>query len=930
MPARLVTSPKTYVYTKNEAGVLYNLSSYVVSGRVQRLINQVSSAEVTLRNPYKRFTTPSQGVAFHPMDPITIYLERVPGFPVRVFTGYLDTTPYYQLYPGTITLQASCTLKRLLYSYFDPSLPYVIAFFEKYGWINTGQGSIISQQAFNSKNAATQADVNAGKQPFTDLQDGSLAKLLWAILFDIGEWRDSNIYIENLPTGANGIAARMAQLMKSIQKGEEAAASDFTLFLNKVVGGGSQGSGGGTGGATINLSGKLDVYTWAAAVLQAMSLPVTTDNIKALTGWANEESGGQWGTGQNDDPLTTHNPLNTTQHETGSTIMPGGSTAGVQQYPDWNTGVKAAVDTLTLGSYASIVNLLKGGHPSASEFANAIVSSPWGTLDGAGIARLIQAANPPSNLTSGTGAATASAGSSIASSVTGVISSVFGSSSGSSSGSGGSSSGNNGKSALGNIFPFGTKGIFVERTDAGVDFQVPDGTSIGAIASGTFGVWQKNWFPINGIDQPIMGITLDTPIDGFHSWYIAEGVTPDQSKVGKHVNAGDSIGTTHNNGSGIETGWGNASSTQQAASGDSVTPEGSDFANYIGVPISASQHVPLDWSKLKPGANTGGSGGAGSGGAGTTSGSAEAFVAELQFPSVEDQVTAIALGAEHKGLMHDQSLMPFVQQVTQASMRSFQSLPNGDFYAFYPDYFGEMGHHKPYWMIRDIEILSGGINLTDDALATHVFAVGDNTWPVNNELLNMLFSAGTVNVFNAFLGKGIVDAPTAKGKGDMGSLMNASEAVKFIQRYGARPLVQNYPMVRSPIFEMLLAYQQFLLAWSNQFKTPFTFTFMPELFPGGKVGFPDHGIQMYINSVTHEWNYEEGGFTTTADLSAPALLEGVNSANFPDIPPFMVQAMVEPVQTPSKADVKQALQSVASIVDQSVSQITGELFGNPF
>jgi hypothetical protein len=169
MPQRLISSPKAYVYTKDASGTLYDLTNYVVSGTVDRKIDQVSTATVTLRNPQRAFTTASSngefhGAAFHPQDPITIYLDRGvgSGYPVRVFTGYLDATPYYQLYPGTITLEASCTLKRLLYSFFDPSLPYMIEFFTQYGWINQGNGSLVSSQAYDAKQTTTQADVNAG------------------------------------------------------------------------------------------------------------------------------------------------------------------------------------------------------------------------------------------------------------------------------------------------------------------------------------------------------------------------------------------------------------------------------------------------------------------------------------------------------------------------------------------------------------------------------------------------------------------------------------------------------------------------------------------------------------------------------------------------------------------------------------------------
>jgi hypothetical protein len=57
--------------------------------------------------------------------------------------------------------------------------------------------------------------------------------------------------------------------------------------------------------------------------------------------------------------------------------------------------------------------------------------------------------------------------------------------------------------------------------------------------------------------------------------------------------------------------------------------------------------------------------------------------------------------------------------------------------------------------------------------------------------------------------------------------------------------------------------------WSRQFLTTATFTFMPEIFPGGLVAFPNHSLQVYVESVTHTFDYESG-FTTEAEISAPA------------------------------------------------------------
>jgi hypothetical protein len=51
---------------------------------------------------------------------------------------------------------------------------------------------------------------------------------------------------------------------------------------------------------------------------------------------------------------------------------------------------------------------------------------------------------------------------------------------------------------------------------------------------------------------------------------------------------------------------------------------------------------------------------------------------------------------------------------------------------------------------------------------------------------------------------------------------------------------------------------------------------MPELYPGGIVAMEDHGVQCYIDSVTHSFDYESG-FTTQANLSSPAAIGGKSS-----------------------------------------------------
>src|SRR5438105_932356 len=92
---RLVYPPKVWVFVKTENGDVLDLTDYVIRGEVKRVISAASSATITLRNPNHLFTTHGKKHAIlHPMDPITIYMQRFNGHHVQVFTGYLDTTPY--------------------------------------------------------------------------------------------------------------------------------------------------------------------------------------------------------------------------------------------------------------------------------------------------------------------------------------------------------------------------------------------------------------------------------------------------------------------------------------------------------------------------------------------------------------------------------------------------------------------------------------------------------------------------------------------------------------------------------------------------------------------------------------------------------------------------------------------------------------------
>lgn len=286
-------------------------------------------------------------------------------------------------------------------------------------------------------------------------------------------------------------------------------------------------------------------------------------------------------------------------------------------------------------------------------------------------------------------------------------------------------------------------------------------------------------------------------------------------------------------------------------------------------------------SSGSPDANTGTDGGGGN--SAEQIAKAAAFSTILSFPSAVNSVESIALTGQ-RSMLNDEPLFPFIQQICEASLRSFMSMPDGKFYAFYPDYFGGFGR-QPYWEIEDIEVISGRIDLSDDNLATHVFIVGDtqpgqSTFSYGSiDWMDKVNTTGVITLFNA-MQTGFLNGPPSDTNGSQNvnkktGKLDKDQTLRFLQKYGARRYYEAVPAVRSPIYETFLAFQKFCLLWAKQFETTFEFTFMPELFPGGIVAFPEHGIQCYVEEVSHSGSYEQG-FTTVAKLSAPAALKNAD------------------------------------------------------
>lgn len=698
---RLVYAPRAYAYVATEHHGVFNLSPYITRGSVNRVVNAPSSAEIEFRNPNMMFTRESRtkkGPYFRPMDRITIWLERIRGFPVQVFTGYIDTAPYLQLYPGPCTITASCTLKRLHNIYWDMGLSYTANWLRKYGWeTSRSSGTILGSNA-------ERRDLDPGDPQLTD---GSIGDLLYGTLLDVADWPKDSIHIETLP---EKVIEKVTNIWLTYMEDSKLVAEGIEDMISKYIG-----------------SGQADASSKAKdrSVGKAIEKTLDPDAFK---------SGGKLRTGSDSAVASSSGGTKGTRYQAIVARANKMHQLAMAGLPYSNARVESqiwdAMDNQGYDCSSSCASLMKA----------AGYDVPW-----------FSTADAPNYMEPGAG----------------------------------------------------------ERlTFWNNDISRSAGNSVHMFAE----IEGRMWGTGNGLS----GHWFPHTTEGFRPFHL-KGLDEDATiPRGANTSPG-----------GID--------------------QGDEGANWEDVMATSK---------------------------------ATAFVHSLQFAGLEEAMESSMLTGG-RSLMNDKPLFPFIEQLSQAAMRSFQSLPNGDFYAFYPDYFGNIGNRRPYWEIDDVEILDGEISLSDENLYTHVFAVGDTT-PLTPgiDFLERLTTTGVVNIYNKAQSgfTGAANTPETREREQVireaqreAVVSDPGEVYRFLAKYGARPWVEEAPFIRNRFFEAFLAWTQFDLLWSRQFLTDFTFTFMPEIFPGGLIAFPQHTVQCYVDQVTHTFDYE-AGFTTTASLSAPATL----------------------------------------------------------
>ena len=128
-----------------------------------------------------------------------------------------------------------------------------------------------------------------------------------------------------------------------------------------------------TSSGTLNRAG-VDSVGWARDFLTKVGMPLTSENIRAISAWEQAEG-----------TKAAFNPLATTQSGfAGETRF---NSVGVKNYATYQDGIDANAHALMNGRYTNVLDALRAGN-SATAVAQAIADSPWGTHGG--VLRVLQ------------------------------------------------------------------------------------------------------------------------------------------------------------------------------------------------------------------------------------------------------------------------------------------------------------------------------------------------------------------------------------------------------------------------------------------------------------------------------------------------------------------------------------------------------------
>lgn len=909
----LVYAPEVTVRIRTAAdskgkGRVIDVSEDVSTGSVTRVNQGISNANLTLLNQNRKY----DGM-FSPMDTVVIYLRRLRT--VLKFSGYLDGVPKWSAMPGSVNLTASCSLKRLQHFLWDPGSPEGVSLLDR-GWKNDEDKSRMNDGGLAAR--AVNVLTEVAKWPEAQIHIGRIpenwSEKISAIADEVIAESEAMRMSEIVGSGAwvngvNPISAGSSSI-EGIGPGTgEIPATSGKISMFGGPGGGAYGNMGLTGESGVNPRDP-----WYCAMRWPYTNPNAVAGAKAW--WTNRKilvvnpksnkavvlRAADWGPDQSTGRVIDVSPtaLKRLGAVTDSTVhiafAPKGAALGPVTAP--SSGVENIVSSAgsptganpvksgwgAAGDESNIVSARAGGcsfrcHRLAKAnfvgFVNDLVAilgyhpkSIGGYND-----RNIAGTSTKSNHAWGAAIDidpdrnpryASAAGGPYALPHKGLIPlarkwglgwggeyhhskdymhfEVIGAPSPSTPAySGGGSAG---AVVIAKWKPpihtdyrvtnrFGDAGPYQNR-HTGTDFAVAEGTNIYPVGPGT--VHDK------GSGDPSYGnwISIDHGAKNFT--FYAHMNAPSPIAVGTQVGTNTVIGHVGMTGN---------------ASGFHVHLELRQGADDYDNAVNIEKYVLGGKNRADPPAGTQ----AVQGDVGETALDV-ATVGQGLFNVFQYNLSEITeLGymlTGYRSVMNDEPVLSTVAGFMGAGLRDFCSAPNGDFIAWFPDYFG---HFKQAgkMVVTPLEINATDgpptIGWSDENLKTHQFVMG-STDPTSADAQSTLRMATTAGVAS-------IEFPEL-----MMALLNISreeaETMRdtYLERYGARVEVSYMNNISGARQEFFFACHKFMQNWSQQFQASVNLTFMPELYPGMLLCLPMYGMQGYIVQTTDSWDMRSGSFTT--------------------------------------------------------------------
>lgn len=915
----LVYAPDVNAYVVHD-GLQYDLSRDIVRGWCSRKENSASSLMLTLANQGLRYNANLGSPVLGRMDRIILYLTRTTR--IQVFSGYLDTVPYFQAYPGTVDIRATCTLKRLLHTWWNPALPN-------------------SQVMFNQLGAAlgTAGDGQGGA-----VADSGIGSILRTVLQQVGQWTPQSIHVQNFPqefitflnnymveSNLQASNANLNQQFEQLILGPDtspgpmgsvgysagdpvgtsasAVSNGPQFYLGQIVAAVDQR---GMGPIVDNTANSQQVNQ-SANVLQ--SAPQTANQYDAALA-ADVASAGQqlaqytsnWST-QNKASDGAILAVACVMVESTPAMLLEANNAVPESMSYWHDGLQVNGTGCGLynqpnnGAWGTVAQRM---NPLASSgmFLDALnAKTGWRNMDPGQAIWLVQQSDS-SKIPLYDAAITAAttmvqAYRKVSQGAGNTLSNALGAVPGASTLLGG---GANPISGVANILAGAATTSPISTAAGALQAGRPVPDSEGAINAATTLIGTPYVFggvnPSSGVDCSRMvelAFLAGTGIDVTRSTDSQRTAIP--SVPIASIQRGDVLQTNYGGHTGIYLGAGQWIQTggPGAMPGPQPVPVGGGGVMWAGrvcanggtdpaAPFSPITGV-IGTASAGSVPGTGTAPGQGTGGA---AGSDDEPIARNIFSYIFEPgayaSTLSQLFTGEKAYIDCQPLMQMIVALCSASMRNFQSAPNGDFMAYYPDPFGLDG--KPAILaLEDIELKDCHIDLSDDPLTTHVYIEGDYTMMGQaDQTSGWLLTSGVATVQNQFLYKRL----TSTAPGDVENL----SAQQLMNKFGVRPYKNSYEIAGNAGLEFLLACQIFMGKWAAQFTTDIGLTFMPELYPGMRVILVGHNLSVYVSQVTHEFDWQRG-FTTTATVSA-AGKPNAASAIYSSLPGFLNPVSTNP------------------------------------